>query len=123
MSIVPREAVEHFGDLRRAEACIGTGPWMLQRYEPNTRLMFVRNKEYFVSGLPYADGVEVTVDEDPSSRLASWLSGRYDFAPEYGQCVRHLEIDAPHALHVLRRSDVAPEPGQYVRRVDPHRDQ
>src|SRR5206468_8716237 len=48
MWIVPREAVEHFGDLRRAEACIGTGPWMLQRYEPNTRLMFVRNKEYFV---------------------------------------------------------------------------
>ncbi len=85
MWIVPREAVEQFGDLRRAEACIGTGPWMLQRYEPNTRLTFVRNKEYFVSGLPYADGVEVTVDEDPSSRLASWLSGRYDFAPEYGQ--------------------------------------
>ena len=92
MWIVPREAVEQFGDLRRAEACIGTGPWMLQRYEPNTRLTFVRNKEYFVSGLPYADGVEVTVDEDPSSRLASWLSGRYDFAPEYGQCVRRVDL-------------------------------
>ena len=90
--IVPREAVEHFGDLRRAEACIGTGPWMLERYEPNTRLTFVRNKEYFVPGLPYADGVEVTVDEDPSSRLASWLAGRYDFAPEYGQCVRRVDL-------------------------------
>ena len=90
--IVPREAVEHFGDLRRAEACIGTGPWMLERYEPNTRLTFVRNKEYFVAGLPYADGVEVTVDEDPSSRLASWLAGRYDFAPEYGQCVRRVDL-------------------------------
>jgi len=92
MWIVPREAVEQFGDLRRAEACIGTGPWMLERYEPNTRLTFVRNKEYFVSGLPYADGVEVTVDEDPSSRLASWLAGRYDFAPEYGQCVRRVDL-------------------------------
>jgi len=90
--IVPREAVEHFGDLRRAEACIGTGPWMLERYEPNTRLTFVRNKDYFIHGLPYADGVEVAVDEDPSSRLASWLAGRYDFAPEYGQCVRRVDL-------------------------------
>jgi len=92
MWIVPREAVEQFGDLRRAEACIGTGPWMLERYEPNTRLTFVRNKDYFLSGLPYADGVDVTVDEDPSSRFASWLAGKYDFAPEYGQCVRRLDL-------------------------------
>ncbi|HEY3101847.1 MAG TPA: ABC transporter substrate-binding protein, partial [Methylomirabilota bacterium] len=92
MWIVPREAVEQFGDLRRAEACIGTGPWMLERYEPNTRLTFVRHKDYFVPGLPYADGVEVTVDEDPSSRLASWIAGKYDFAPEYGQCVRRLDL-------------------------------
>jgi peptide/nickel transport system substrate-binding protein len=90
--IVAREAVEHFGDLRRAEACIGTGPWLLERYEPNTRLTFVRHKDYFVPGLPYADAVEVTVDEDPSSRLASWLAGRYDFAPEYGQCVRRVDL-------------------------------
>jgi peptide/nickel transport system substrate-binding protein len=93
MWIVPREAVEQFGDLRRAEACIGTGPWILERYEPNTRLTFVRNKDYFLPGLPYADGVEVTVDEDPSSRLASWISGRYDFAPEYGQCVRRVDLE------------------------------
>ena len=92
MWIVPREAVEQFGDLRRAEACIGTGPWMLERYEPNTRLIFVRHKDYFVPGLPYADGVEVTVDEDPSSRMASWIAGKYDFAPEYGQCVRRLDL-------------------------------
>ena len=92
MWIVPREAVEQFGDLRRAEACIGTGPWMLERYEPNTRLIFVRHKDYFVPGLPYADGVEVIVDEDPSSRLASWIAGKYDFAPEYGQCVRRLDL-------------------------------
>jgi len=35
----------------------------------------------------------VSVDEDPSSRLAAWLAGRYDFAPEYGQCVRRLDLD------------------------------
>jgi peptide/nickel transport system substrate-binding protein len=34
--ILPREAVEQFGDVRRPEACIGTGPWMLERYDPRT---------------------------------------------------------------------------------------
>src|SRR2546422_9399949 len=51
--IVPREAIERWGDLRRPEACIGTGPWMLERYDPNVRCTFVRNPEYFVPGLPY----------------------------------------------------------------------
>ena len=93
MWVVPREAVEQLGDLKRPEAVIGTGPWMLERYEPNVRLTLVRNPNYFVPGLPYADGVEVTIDEDPSSRLATWISGKYDFAPEYGQCVRRLDLD------------------------------
>jgi peptide/nickel transport system substrate-binding protein len=91
--IVPREAVEKFGDLKKAEACIGTGPWMLERYDPNVRLTFVRNPNYFQPGLPYADGIEVAIDEDPSSRLAAWLAGSYDFAPEYGQCVRRLDLE------------------------------
>src|SRR5215470_13026527 len=91
--LVAREAVEQFGDLRRAEAMIGTGPWMLERYEPNVKLVFVRHPDYFVPGLPYADGVEVTVDPDPSSRLASWLSGKYDFGPEYQQTVRRVDLE------------------------------
>lgn len=91
--IVAREAVEKFGDLRRPEACIGTGPWMLDRYEPNVRLIYVRNPGYFVPGLPYVDGVEMTIDDDPSSRLAAWLAGKYDFAPEAGMVVRRLDLD------------------------------
>jgi len=91
--IVPHEAVEKFGDLKKPEACIGTGPWMLERYDPNMRLTFVRNPNYFISDLPYADGVEVTVDDDPASRTASWLGGKYDFAPEFGMVVRRLDVD------------------------------
>jgi peptide/nickel transport system substrate-binding protein len=93
MWIVPREAVERFGDLKRAESCIGTGPWMLERYEPRVRLTFVRNPDYFVPGLPYADAVEVGLDEELASRLASWLAGRYDFAPEYGMALRRLDLE------------------------------
>jgi len=91
--LVAKEAVEKFGDLKRAEAVIGTGPWMLERYEPNVKLTFVRNPGYFVSGLPYANGVEVVVDAHPSSRFASWVAGKYDFGPEYQQVVRRIDLD------------------------------
>jgi len=91
--IVPREAVKAYGDLEKAEACIGTGPWMLERYEPSVRLTLVRHPHYFVQGLPYAEGVELTIDPDPASRRAAWLAGKYDFAPDYGMIVRRLDLD------------------------------
>jgi peptide/nickel transport system substrate-binding protein len=91
--IVAKECVEKFGDLKKAESVVGTGPWMLERWEPNVRLSYVRNPHYFVSGLPYADGVEVVIDKDPSSRLATWLAGKLDFAPEYQQVVRRLDLN------------------------------
>jgi len=91
--IVAREAVEQHGDLKRAEACVGTGPWMLERYEPNVRLVWVRHPDYFVPGLPYADGVEAAMEGDASSRLARWLGGHYDFAPGLGMVVRRLDLD------------------------------
>jgi peptide/nickel transport system substrate-binding protein len=91
--LVPRECVEKFGDLRKVETAIGTGPWMLERWEPNVRLVYVRNPHYFVPGLPYADGVEILLDRDPSSRLASWLAGKIDFGPEFQMVVRRLDLD------------------------------
>jgi peptide/nickel transport system substrate-binding protein len=93
--IIARECVEKFGDLKKVESVVGTGPWMLERWEPNVKLVYVRNPNYFVSGLPYADGVELLIDKDPSSRLAAWLSGKTDFGPEYQHAVRWL--DAPVA--------------------------
>jgi len=93
--IIAKECVEKFGDLKKVESVVGTGPWMLERWEPNVKHVYVRNPNYFVPGLPYADGVEVLIDKDPSSRLATWLSGKTDFGPEYQHAVRWL--DAPVA--------------------------
>ncbi len=51
-AIIARECVEKFGDLKKPEAVIGTGPWMLDAYKPNQSLTLVRNPNYFVAGLP-----------------------------------------------------------------------
>ncbi len=92
--IVAKEAVDQYGDLKRPESCVGTGPFMLERYEPNLRLTYVRNPNYFVPGLPHVDGVDVAIETDPASAFAGWLSGRYDFGPEYGMVVRRSDLPA-----------------------------
>jgi len=93
MLIVAREAVEQYGDLKRAEVCIGTGPWMLERHEPNVRVTLTRNPNYFVPGLPYVDGVEITVDPDHATRFANFAAGKYDFGPEHNMVLRRLDLD------------------------------
>jgi len=82
VAIVAREAVEKFGDLKPAEAVIGTGPWMLEGYRPNVGYTFVRHPSYFAAGLPYIGRIEVTVDEDNASRTAAFLAGKYDLGWE-----------------------------------------
>jgi peptide/nickel transport system substrate-binding protein len=91
--ILPREAADKEGMFKTPETVIGTGPWMLERYEPNVRLSFVRNPSYFRQGLPYADGIEVRIDVDPASKLAAWLSGHYDFAPEIQMTFQRTDLE------------------------------
>ena len=82
IAIVARECVDKFGDLRKAEAVIGTGPWMLDSYRPNQGYTLVRNPNYFLPGLPYIDRIEAVVDEDNASRIAAFLAGKYDIGTE-----------------------------------------
>lgn len=81
--IVAKECVEKFGDLKKPEAMVGTGPWMLDSYRPNVGYTLVRNPTYFVAGLPYIDKIEAFVDEDNASRMAAFLSGKYDLGWEF----------------------------------------
>jgi peptide/nickel transport system substrate-binding protein len=91
LAIVPKEAVEKFGDLKKPEAMIGTGPWMLDSYRPNVGLTFVRNPAYFLAGLPYIDRVEVTVDEDNASRMAAFIAGKYDLGWEASGTINRVD--------------------------------
>ena len=91
--ILPKEAADKDGMFKKPETVIGTGPWMLERYDPNVRLTFVRNPHYFQPGLPYVDAIEVRIDTDPASKLAAWLSGQYDFAPEIHMTVQRTDLD------------------------------
>ena len=83
VAIIAKECVEKFGDLKKPEAMVGTGPWMFDTYKPNVGMTLVRNPNYFVPGLPYIDRIEMSVDEDNASRIAAFLSGKYDLGWEF----------------------------------------
>ena len=89
--IVARECVEKFGDLKKPEAVVGTGPWMLDSYRPNVGFTLVRTPAYFVSGLPYIDRVEAFVDEDNASRMAAFIAGRYDLGWEFPGTINRVD--------------------------------
>jgi len=135
-AIVARECVEKFGDLKRWEATVGTGPWMVDSYRPNIGMTLVRHPQYFVPGLPHIDRVELVIDEDQSSRVTAFLAGKYDLGPEFmgtinrsdwnqlkGQIQKHrpglrtAEFPSNVRMGVTMRSDRAPFNDVRVRRA------
>jgi peptide/nickel transport system substrate-binding protein len=127
VAIVAKEVVEKYGDLRKPETVIGTGPWVLDSYRPNVGLTYVRNPNYFVQGLPYIDRIEATVDEDNASRMAAFLSGKYDLGWEFPGTINRvdwvqiqdtlkqkrpklqtLEFPSPVMSHISMRTDQKP---------------
>jgi peptide/nickel transport system substrate-binding protein len=99
MWIVAPEVVEKYGDLKKADTAIGTGPFTLERYEPHVKATFKRNPHYFRSGQPAVNGVEwMTVDDD-STGLAMYRTGQLDAGPWTWWAVRQPDLDALKKSH------------------------
>src|SRR5262249_9173682 len=99
MWIIAPEVVQQFGDLKKPESAIGTGPFLLERYEPNVKTVFTRNPDYFRPGQPYVDGVEWLVLEDDSTGLAMYRTGQIDAGPSHWWAVRQEDLDSIKKSH------------------------
>src|SRR5215510_10825486 len=136
VAIIARECVEKFGDLKKPESVVGSGPWMLDSYRPNVGFTFVRNPSYFVAGQPYVERIEATIDEDNASRLAAFIAGKYDLGWEYQGVINRVDwmqikdtlkqkrprlqaVEYPTAVmtHISMRTDKAPFSDVRVRRA------
>ena len=139
VGMVNKEASEKFGDLKKPESFIGTGPWMLDSYRINQGMTLVRNPNYFIPGLPYIDRVEIFVDEDNASRTASFMAGKYDLGWEFpGQInrtdwvqikdnlkqkrpnLKTVEFPANVMSHISMRTDQKPFSDVRVRQAMSH---
>jgi peptide/nickel transport system substrate-binding protein len=92
--IIAPEVVQKYGDLKRAETAIGTGPFILEGYEPNVKTVFKRNPDYFRQGQPYVDGVEWLVLEDESTGLAMYRTGQIDAGPWHYWSIRQQDLES-----------------------------
>ncbi|MGI6855130.1 ABC transporter substrate-binding protein [Mesorhizobium sp. 1B3] len=58
---------------------VGTGPWRLTEWRDAERLVYTRNENYWQSGAPYLDGIEVSVITDSNTGLRSVVAGQNHF--------------------------------------------
>jgi peptide/nickel transport system substrate-binding protein len=59
---------------------VGTGPFTFVDYAQGDRLRLSRNKNYWKSGRPYLDGIDVTILKDQQAMMAQLEGGALDVA-------------------------------------------
>lgn len=79
--LYPREVIERDGDMKNT--AIGTGPMMLDSFEPTSLIRLKARPDYWKDGedgdaLPYLDGLEDTAVVEYQTRVARLQAGEFD---------------------------------------------
>lgn len=82
-SVVPKEAVEYYGNEFRRNP-VGTGPFQFKLWEENVKLVLRKNPLYFEKdedgvALPYLEAVAITFLPDKQSEFLQLVQGKIDF--------------------------------------------
>lgn len=73
-SILPKHILEKQKDMKLD--IVGTGPWMLKRFDSGVSMEFEKNPNYFKKGLPYIEKRIGYIIQDPTTRLSAFRTGR-----------------------------------------------
>lgn len=80
-SVVPEEVIKKTGEDFRSNPC-GTGPFQFKMWEEGSKMVFVKNSNYFeFSGderLPFLDAVSVSFIKDRETSFLDFLQGNLD---------------------------------------------
>lgn len=76
-SILPEKACKAAGDTW-GQNPVGTGPFVVEKYEPNTMIVLKKNPNYFEAGLPKVSGVDYVVLPDAATALMDFENGQLD---------------------------------------------
>ncbi len=77
-SVVPKEAVEKYGDQFRVHP-VGTGPFYLKNWIENQSLILLANERYFDSGIPKLDGILVQFISERKTAYLELLKNNIDY--------------------------------------------
>ena len=73
-----------------SQTALGTGSFVFKEYVPNTRIVLDKNPTYWEEGIPYVDGIEMTIAAEDTARTTAVVTGTVDFI-EYAP-LRDIEI-------------------------------
>ncbi len=101
LSIMPRDAVEKYGNLNDWRNSIGTGSFILTDFVSSSSATLIRNNNYWETNpvgpgkgdqLPYLNYIKFLVIVDSSSRMAAFRTGKIDgVGGEYDNVVEFLD--------------------------------
>jgi peptide/nickel transport system substrate-binding protein len=77
---IPIVDQESYQGLQDGSKVIGTGPFVWSGYRPGTEITLKRNDSYWEKGLPYLDGIDITVIKDSTAQLTALRTGRAQLA-------------------------------------------
>lgn len=81
MTVIAKEVVDQFGDLKDPKSRIGTGPFMMTNAQKDQVITYKRNPGYFDTSLPYLDVIDSPVIPDRLSRIVALRTGQVDLIP------------------------------------------
>jgi len=95
-------------DMRRKP--VGTGPFKLADFRMNEGIKLVKNQDYWKPGRPYLDAIEFSIIADRSTRMLSFVAGKFDMTFPSDVTVpllKNIRRDAPQAQCTMRESGVS----------------
>ncbi|WP_439610953.1 ABC transporter substrate-binding protein [Reyranella sp.] len=95
-------------DMRRKP--VGTGPFKLADFKMNEGIKLVKNQDYWKPGRPYLDAIEFSIIADRSTRMLSFVAGKFDMtfpADVTVPLLKNIKRDAPQAQCTMRESGVS----------------
>ncbi|GFD96326.1 peptide ABC transporter substrate-binding protein [Alteromonas sp. KUL156] len=117
-SVVPKEAVDYFGNEFRANP-IGTGPFHFKLWVENTKLVLRKNPFYFEKDengkqLPYLEAVAVTFLPDKQSEFLQFIQGNIDFMKSLDASYKDDILNTDGTLKEKYASTINMQTGAYL---------
>jgi peptide/nickel transport system substrate-binding protein len=78
LMVLAPEVVEKAGKFATADEVVGTGAFMMRSVEQDVGAEYVRNPDYWKSGLPYLDGLRTQHFNEEGTAWAAYQAGKLD---------------------------------------------
>ena len=89
--VVPKEEVEKWG-ADFGHHPIGSGPYKVTEWTLGQRIVFERNKDFYVPGVPYLDKIIFEIGQEPLVALLRLQKGEIDLAGDSMPPAKFLEV-------------------------------